>query len=128
MELRLFGAYLHGPIVIASNGPKEVPVMSPKELTELRSNSSGCRLLHALLYSMSTGHVDFNWEKSDVLLQNVQVKSGYFQLVMNVLLNKQKVTQNFMAALSAFSLAPSHFTTLSGRWRRCAFGLLARLR
>ena len=42
-----------------------------------------------------------------VLLQNVREKPGYFQLMMNVLLNKQKVIQNFMAALSAFSLAPS---------------------
>ena len=37
MELRFFGAYLHGPIVIASNGPKEVPFMCPKELMEFRS-------------------------------------------------------------------------------------------
>ena len=60
MELRLFGVYLHGPIVIASNGPKEVPVMSPKELMEFRSKDGGTSLLDALLYSMSTGHVDFN--------------------------------------------------------------------
>ena len=45
MELRLFGAYLHGPIVNASNGPKEVPVMSPKELMEYRSHGEGSRLL-----------------------------------------------------------------------------------
>ena len=91
MELRLFGIYLHRPIVIASNGPKEVPVMSPKELMEFRSKDGDTSLLDALLYSMSTGHVDFNWEKllekdsqdyqkkflsamvaSDVLLQNVR--------------------------------------------------------
>ena len=65
MELRLFGAYLHGLIVIASNGPKEVPVMSPKELMEFRSKDGGTSLLDALLYSMSTGHVDFNWEKRE---------------------------------------------------------------
>ena len=55
MGLRLFGAYLHGPIVIASNGPKEVPVMSPKELMECRSKDGGSSFLDALLYSMSTG-------------------------------------------------------------------------
>ena len=90
--------------------------------------------MDALLYSMSTGHVDFNWEKllekdsqdyqkkflsamvaSGVLLQNVRVKPGYFQLVMNVLLGNQKVTQNFMAALSAFSLAPSRSYRLRER-------------
>ena len=101
---------------------------------EFRSKDGGTSLLDALLYSMSTGHVDFNWEKllekdsqdyqkkflsvmvaSDVLLQNVRVKPGYFQLVMNVLLNKQKVTQNFMAALSAFNLAPSRSYRLRDR-------------
>ena len=66
MELRFFGAYLHGPIVNASNRPKEVPVMSPKELMEYRSHGDGRHLLDALLYSMSTGKVDFNWE---ILLQ-----------------------------------------------------------
>ena len=60
MELRLFGAYLHRPIVNASNGPKEVPVMSPKELMEYRSHGEGSRLLDALLYSMSTGRVLFS--------------------------------------------------------------------
>ena len=111
MELHLFGTYLHGPIVNTSNDPKEMPVMSPKELMEYRSHGEGSRLLDALLYSMSTGRrVDFNWETllkkdsqdyqkkflsamvvSDVLLQNVREKPGYFQLMMNVLLNKQKV-------------------------------------
>ena len=55
MERCLFGAYLHWPIVNASNGPKEVPVMSSKELMEYRSHGEGSRLLDALLYSMSTG-------------------------------------------------------------------------
>ena len=91
MELRSFCAYLHGPIVNASDGPKEVPIMSPKELIEFRSHGDGRHLLDALLYSMSTGQVDFNWEvlirqdsqdyqkkflsamvASDVLLQNVR--------------------------------------------------------
>ena len=64
MELRLFGAYLHGPIVIASNGLKEVPVMSPKELMEFRSKDGGTSLLDALPYSMSTGHVDYSTGRS----------------------------------------------------------------
>ena len=64
-----------------------------------------CWTLCSLLYSMSTGQVDSNWEillrqdsqdyqkkflsamvALDVLLQNVRMKPGYFQLVMNVLL------------------------------------------
>ena len=48
-------------------------------------------------------------------LQNVREKPGYFQLMMNVLLNKQKAMQNFMAAISAFSLAPSRSYRLR-RW------------
>ena len=59
MELRLFGAYLHGTIVNASDGPKEVPVMSPKELMEFRSHGDGRHLLDALLYSMSMGRQQF---------------------------------------------------------------------
>ena len=87
MELRLFGAYLHGPIVNASNGPKEVPVMSPKELMEYRSHGEGSRLLDALLYSISTGRIDFNWEtllKKDS--QDYQKKSLSTMVASDVLL------------------------------------------
>ena len=101
---------------------------------EFRNHGDGSHLLDALLYSMSTGQVDFNCEvlirqdsqdyqkkflsamvASDLLLQNVREKPGYFQLMMNVLLNKQKVTRNFIDALSAFSLAPSRSYMLRDR-------------
>ena len=72
--------------------------MSPKELMEFRSHGDGSHLLDALLYSMSTGQVDFNCEvlirqdsqdyqkkflsamvASDVLLQNLRDGVYYYR-------------------------------------------------
>ena len=89
-----FGVFLHGPIVKASNGPKEVPVMSPKELMEFRSRD-GSNLLDALLYSMSAGFITV--DPNQLLLLDQKYYQKLFPSVMmasDVMLQKLGTSQD----------------------------------
>lgn len=126
IEMQAFGAALHATVLKPSLEAELLPILSPRELLELRCSMEGRRVLDALLYGMATGEVEFDGEKflrrdvqddqrqfcstiaaADLLLQNVRDKPGYFQLLLFTLMEKQRLTRNFSDLLSAFRLAPS---------------------
>jgi hypothetical protein len=115
IEVGDFFSFLYHPIVCTSNTlSKDLPVLSPREMLLMRCRHS--RLLDRALWALGTGKNNFDHEfflkpdnqdyqkyfmaaiiSSDILLRNSRDSPGYFQLMMDEILIRQRTTKEFKA-------------------------------
>jgi UDP-N-acetylglucosamine transferase subunit ALG13 len=135
IEVGDFFSFLYHPIVCTSNTlSKDLPVLSPREMLLMRCRHS--RLLDRALWALGTGKNNFDHEfflkpdnqdyqkyfmaaiiSSDIyiLLRNSRDSPGYFQLMMDEILIRQRTTKEFKAFCSASLLSSSSSRTTRHR-------------
>ncbi|KAL3774776.1 hypothetical protein ACHAWO_012213 [Cyclotella atomus] len=132
VEIGAFFSFLHVITKASVSHQRHLPVLSPKELMELRCRSP--RLIDRALFAFGTGNAEFDPEiyftrdnqdhqrfylsaivAADSIMRNLRNHPGYLQLMMNELLHRQKVSREFHDHMSRWGLSASRKYDLSAR-------------